>query len=196
LAAELRTARLQSGLSLRALASASGLSSAQVSRIERGLVRGVSLRSLTVLFTVLGMRLSARPDPLGSPIRDAAHARLLDRLRWNLGDGLRMRLEVPVGLAGDLRAWDAQLHDGEATTKVEAETVLYDVQAMERRIAVKMADDQVERVLLVVARTRRNRQVIAEFRKLLAHRYDLSARATLITLRAGRLPPRSSLLLL
>lgn len=196
LASELREARLGAGVSLDAVAHASGLSAAQVRRIERGDVPGVSLANLCVLFAVLGMRLSARPYPAGPPLRDAAHARLLARFKAQLREPVRMRTEVPLGGEGDPRAWDAELMQGDDTCKLEAETVLRDLQAVDRRVARKLADDGALRVILLVAATRRNRRVLREFGDLISARYRLDTRAVLGHLRSGRLPPASGVCIL
>ena len=66
-----------------------------------------------------------------------------------------------------------------------------DLQATERKIALKMADDQVDVVILLVADTPRNRRVLREFRELIATRFPLDTRAIMRQLRAGRLPERS-----
>lgn len=185
---ELRIARLGAGLSLREIARQSGCSRSQLSRIERGQAATVSLRSLDVLFATLGMELSSRPFPHGSPLRDEAHARLLSRFRARLPSQIRLRTEVPLSGDRERRAWDGELALGRATCKLEAETVLHDLQALDRRVARKMRDDDVEHVLLLVADTRRNRRVLAEFRALISERYPLSTREIMACLARGRLP--------
>jgi transcriptional regulator with XRE-family HTH domain len=96
IAYELRIARAASGLSLRALADASGCSRSHLNRIERGRAAGASVQTLCVVFAVLGMRLSVRPYPQGAPLRDAAHARLLTRFRAELPPTITFRTEVPL----------------------------------------------------------------------------------------------------
>jgi transcriptional regulator with XRE-family HTH domain len=191
---ELRIARAASGLSLRALAEASNCSRSHLSRIERGRAAGASVQTLCVVFAVLGMRLSVRAYPEGVPLRDAAHARLLARFRAELPPTITLRTEVPLRIDRDLRAWDGELQASSGTCKLEAETNLMDLQATERRIALKMADDQVQRVLLLVADTRRNRRVLREFREALAVRFPLETRELMRELRAGRLPERSGII--
>jgi transcriptional regulator with XRE-family HTH domain len=195
LADELRAARLGSGLTLREVAASSGISRAQLARLERGDAPGASLRSLSIAFAVLGMRLNARPYPEGLPLRDEAQASLLARFRSELPPGISMRTEVPLHGDRDLRAWDAELATADATCKLEAESALYDLQAQERRIALKMADDDAGVVILLVADTHRNRRVLREFRDLIAVRFPLDTRAVMAALRAGRLPERSGLVL-
>jgi hypothetical protein len=79
--------------------------------------------------------------------------------------------------------------------KLEADTVLYDVQAQERRLALKMADDAVECVIWLVADTHGNRRVLREFRELLAARFPLDTREIMRHLRAGELPDRGGVVL-
>ena len=196
LADEPREARVASGVSLDAVARASGLSATQIRRIERGEVRGVSVASLCILFAVVGMRLSARPYPAGPPLRDAAHARLLARFKAQLHAAIRMRTEVPLQIEGDLRAWDAELVLGNDTCKLEAETALRDLQAVDRRVASKLADDGADRVILLVSDTHRNRRVLREFGDLVSARYPLGTRAVLHELRGGRLPSTSGVCIL
>lgn len=96
---------------------------------------------------------------------------------------------------GERRAWDGELavgrEIGRETCKLEAETVLHDLQALDRRIARKMADDHVDRVVLLVADTRRNRRVLREHHALVSERYPLSTREVMASLSGGRLPRAS-----
>ena len=80
--------------------------------------------------------------------------------------------------------------------KLEAETVLADIQALDRRIGLKMEDDDVDRVILLVADTRRNRDVLRSQPSLLRSRFPLDSGLILAALRAGRLPERSGILVL
>lgn len=195
LADELRAARQSAGLSQESVGRAVGVSGAHVARLERAAVPGASVILFARLFAVLGMRLSARPYPDGPPVRDAAHARLLTRFRAELPPSMVFRTEVPLGAGRDLRAWDGQIDALSGSCKLEAETVLSDVQATERRIALKMADDGVDRVILLIADTHRNRWVLREFRELLRARFPLDTRSVMQRLRVGRLPDQSGIVL-
>ena len=128
-------------------------------------------------------------------LRDAAHARLLARFQARLARTIRLRTEVPIDGDGDRRAWDGELavagEIGMETCKLEAETVLHDLQALDRRIARKMRDDGVNQVVLLVADTRRNRRVMREFQTLIRERYPLSTREVMTALSSGRLPRAS-----
>jgi transcriptional regulator with XRE-family HTH domain len=199
---ELRDARVSAGLSQRVLGAAVGVSGPHVARLERAAVDGASVLLYSRLFAVLGMRLSARPYPEGPPLRDAAQALLLKRLAIRLPPSIQMRTEVPLRASGDLharrelRAWDAEITAVNGSCKLEAETALYDLQAIDRRIALKMADDGVDRVILLVADMGRNRRVLREFRHLIADRYPLGIRALLASLRAGHVPEASGVVVL
>lgn len=145
LTAELRRARTDRGLSQAEVGRAVGLSGQQVSRIERGLVPDVSVAGICRLLAVVGLELSARAYPAGEPIRDRAHRALLGRFRQRLHRSLRWRTEVPLPIGGDLRAWDGHVSGAGWHVGVEAETRPTDLQALERRLALKLRDGAVER---------------------------------------------------
>src|SRR4029450_9470554 len=110
---------------------------------------------------VLGLELSIRAYPAGDPIRDLAHARLLERLHRDLHPSLRWHTEGPFPTPGDLRAWDAVTGRDHWRLGIEAETVIDDTQALDRKIALKVRDGGVDRVLLLVTDTPRNRRALA-----------------------------------
>lgn len=105
-----------------------------------------------------------------------------------------MTTEVPLPIATDLRAWDAVIEGADWRRPVEAETVLDDIQALERRLALKVRDGRVDGVILVVADTRRNRRALAAAPVAFAV-FDRNARRILRNLAAGRDPGGSSLVL-
>lgn len=192
---ELREARVAAGLSQAAVARAAGISHASLSRIERGVAPSLPLTRLDVLAAVLGNRLSVRLYPAGLPLRDAGQLRLLERLRTNLSPALAWRTEVPIPIPGDFRAWDASLGGSSWTAFVDAETRIRDVQALERRTALKRRDTGTDRVILLIADTRANRAVL---RSLGGPLVDgaLPGSVILAALRAGRDPGGSGVILL
>jgi transcriptional regulator with XRE-family HTH domain len=192
LGGELRTARRSTGLSLEDVARACGVSRSQVDRIEQGAVEAPSLDSVTCIAGVVGLDLVVRTYPRGDPLRDAGHARLLDRLRRQLHPSLRFRTEVPLPIAGDLRAWDAVIGGDGWQLPVEAETVLTDGQAIERKLALKMRDGGFDHVVLLLADTRRNRTAAPGVQRTM----PLDTRAVLAALRDGRDPGASGLVIL
>lgn len=193
---EIREARVASGLSQSALGRACGVSHTHIGRLERGEVAGASVLILCRVLSILGLRMSARAFPAGAPLRDAAHAALLERLRRRLPAGTILRTEVPLDDQSDLRAWDATVEGLGRPVRVEAETRIRDLQAVDRRIALKMADDASDRVILLLSDTRSNRLAVGMYRSLLRSRYPLTGRAVLEALGAGRAPAGNGVLLL
>lgn len=193
---EIRHARRSHALSLADVAHASRLSTAAVSRIERGLVPGVPLVRLAELLAVVGMELSARAFPAGGPVRDAAHANLLARLRARLAPTLQWLTEVPVAGFGDARAWDATIRGRDFVTAVEAETRIRDLQELDRRVALKRRDGHVDGVVLLLADTRTNRIVVREYADHLKVNFPLPSASVLAALGGGRDPGGSGFVFL
>lgn len=196
LARELREARLDRGLSQDAVAAAAGLSGARLSRIERGLVATLSIDQASRLLAVVGLELSARAYPSGSPTRDAAHVALLGRLRGRLHGSLRWRTEVPLPIPGDLRAWDAVIEGDGWWVGVEAETRPRDAQALLRRVALKARDGEADLVLLVLTDSRHNRDFVRLHRDDLTARFQVAGRRSLELLAAGARPDGSAIVVL
>ena len=185
---ELRGARLQAGLSLAAVGSIASISTSELSRAERGLSPWLTVEAMCRVAAVVGLVPAIRLYPDGSPLRDAAHAALLGRLRQELFRGLRWRTEVPLPLPGDRRAWDAVVRGPDWWVAVEAETRLHDLQALQRRIALKRRDSGEPAVVLLVNDTRSNRATLDEVRESLRAEFPLDARDVLGALRAGIAP--------
>lgn len=191
---ELHHARVGAGTSLRALSRLTGMPRGLLARAERGDAHALTIDLLARVAPFLGRQAVVALPPSGTSVRDAGHVALLGRLRERL-PGLALDFEVPVPITGDSRSGDAiaRLPDGEVL--FEAETRLHDVQELERRIFAKARDLGVERVVLVVADTRHNHHVIDNVGSL-RERFPGSARATLASLAAGRLPERDALVIL
>jgi transcriptional regulator with XRE-family HTH domain len=193
---ELRIARTAAGLSQRTLAAMAGMSQAKVSRLERAIAPMAPLRAYAILFEMLGQAVALRTYPRTSPARDAGHVRLLRRFRALLPAAALFRTEVPLRRPGELRAWDGELVLVGGSCRVEAETVISDVQATDRRIGLKMADDGVDRVILLVADTRHNREVLRASRELLRARFPLDQGEVLRAIQSGRCPAQGGLVVL
>lgn len=190
-----RLARVSSGLSLRAVAAATRTSHQQVFRFERGQLVRISIGDIGGWCATVGLDLSVRAFPSGDPIRDIAQQRLIGRLRRRLHPGLRLLTEVPLPIEGDLRAWDGLIVGRGWRRAVEAETVLEDVQAVERRLALKVRDAGADGVILIIANTRRNRRSLAAAPSAFAE-FDRRARRVLTQLGRGVDPEGRSILLL
>lgn len=193
---ELREARTDRGLSLKAVGDAVSLSIAYVSRIERGLVDHVSVRDLARLHAVVGLELSLKAYPAGEPIRDVAHAALLGQLRAQLHRSLRWSIEVPLPAPGDRRSWDALIRGSTWRYGVEAETAPRDAQAMSRRLALKQRDGDVDGVILLLRSTVQTRRFLRETRQLLSDTFPVDGLRALELLRAGVNPGGSSVIVL
>jgi transcriptional regulator with XRE-family HTH domain len=195
LGSELREARLAAGLSQSRVGHAVGISHPGVSRIERVLAPNVPLGRLDAFAAVVGLQLSVRLYPAGRPLRDEGQLALLDRLKRRLSPGLSWRTETPVPIAGDFRAWDASIHGPGWTVFVDAETRIRDVQALDRRTALKRRDTGTDRVILLIADTRSNRTILASLGDSLI-RDAIPGRTILAALQSGMDPGGSGVVLL
>jgi transcriptional regulator with XRE-family HTH domain len=193
---ELRQARVEHGLSQDSVGQAVGLSDTEVGRIERGIIRTVSVIQWSRLLSVVGLELAARAYPAGSPIRDRASLQLLTRLRVEIPAQIGWQSEVPIGPAGDLRAWDAVLRVHGDRIGVEAETRLVDLQAVTRRIALKCRDSGIPKAILLLSATRTNRAALRAFEGSIRDAFPTPGREALYALRAGHLPGSSAVVLL
>jgi transcriptional regulator with XRE-family HTH domain len=194
---EIVDARRAGGHSQRFVAARAGISPSQLGRLERSELRRPSLDVVCRAARGVGLAVSFRLFPSGPRVRDAAQLRLLDRFEALLGQPLQVRREVPLPVTGDQRAWDARVTDGMRAASVEAESRLHDIQATERRIALKARDDPGSGVvILLVNRTAHNRRVLAEHRESLRARFPLDGAAIIDALRHGRLPAASGILML
>ena len=160
-------------------------------RIESGHCATLSIAELNHLAAVLGLTTAVRLYPAGSPVRDVAQAARLTAFLGAVQPPLGYRVEVALPRVegrSDLRAWDAMLIGGGSRTAIELETRLHDIQAVLRRIALKRRDDPTEGFLLLVADTRMNRRVVAEFADLMTGLPRRRPTAVRASLQAGRHP--------
>ena len=195
--AEIRSARIAIGLSQDDLGRSVGVSGSQVGRFERGELEELGIEQLCRLSASVGLVPSLRLYPAGDPVRDVAQVRLLERTRRRLAPTADWRTEVPLHGRSDSRAWDAVLKTDRCVDAFEAESRLGDLQAIERRILLKLRDDPlVGHVFLVVAATRANRRALALGREALRGNFPLDTRDALASLSAGRCPGWNGLLVL
>lgn len=192
---ELREQRLAAGLSQSHVAEVAGLTQSRISRTERSQRLPPRLDELGKHSAALGLRLSVKAYPEGQPVRDAAQLRLLERLRVQLDPELGWKTEVMVGGLRDERAWDAVIF-GPDKIGVDAETRLRDMQALQRKVESKWRDSGVTRVVLLVAATRHNRDVLREFRSALTSTFSLDTAAVMKVLRAGEALPANGIVVL
>lgn len=192
---EARQLRIKAGLSQAELARAIRVSRGWIHRFELGRLRTIDLRRVTLLFAHLGHKLVSKPYPVGEPMRDAGHLRLLARFNTRVPPIWRRRFESVMPIPGDLRAWD-ELLIGPVSIGVEAETRPSDLQATERAVAAKMRDSGVERAVLLLSSTHSNRELVRQHIGALRQTFPLDTRASLAALAAGRDPGANGLIIL
>ncbi len=173
-----------------------GMSGPQVCRIERGCSPEVSIAALCRLLAVVGLELSARAYPAGEPTRDRAHLALLGRFRACLHGSLRWRMEAPFPIPGDLRAWDGHVGGVGWRVGVEAETRPVDLQALQRRLALKLRDGGVDALILLLSDTRHNRGLLRAHADDLVERFPVPGRRALELLAAGVPPGGNAIVML
>ena len=202
LLAEVETARVSRGLSHATLGRAIGLSGSQVGRFLRAETDEISLPRLSALLAVVGLDFSARAYPGGPAIRDRAQLALLERFRVRLHPSLRWRTEAPVvgvptSTTVDQRAWDAAVDSAGWALRVEAETRLHDVQALQRRIALKQRDSGAGVIaVLLVSDTRANSAAIHLANAAVMSQFPVSGRLAMQRLSRGETPGGNALVVL
>lgn len=195
MARELHAARVDRGLSLRVVGAACGISASEASRIERGIVSASIIR-LAQLAAVVGLDLSVRLYPGGSPVRDSAQLAILARFRAHLHQTWQWATEVPLPTRGDQRAWDALIALGTCRYGVEVETAPTDGQALVRRLQLKQRDGSVDGVLLVLPRTARVREFVATAAPSIESFFPIAGGRALELLGAGVDPGGNALILM
>jgi transcriptional regulator with XRE-family HTH domain len=194
---DLRQRRLTLGLSQASIAAATGVSRSLVGRIERDELGSPDLGDIGAIAAALGLRLRIGIYPDGQPIADGVQLRLLTHLGRQLHPGLRWRMEVPLPINGDLRAWDAVVGSDDDRAGIEGISRLGAVDATVRRVLQKQRDDaRIRSVVLVVADTVRNRDAIATAGNLLRDSFPLDSVAVMRDLRLGRIPRLNGIVLL
>jgi len=99
----------------------------------------------------------------------------------------RRDLESTMPISGDLRAWDERLN-GPVSIGVDAETRPNDLQDLTRRMAAKQRDSGTARMILLLADTHWNRELLRRQLPLLRQTFPLDTREVLTALAAGRDP--------
>jgi transcriptional regulator with XRE-family HTH domain len=163
---EFRERRLQLNQSQEEVARACQMSRVHYGQVENGRVEKLTLVDIHHVAAALGLTPSIRVYPAGAHIRDIGQASRLQQFLAPAAAPLSYRLEVSLPRVDDrleLRAWDAVLFGRGARTAIELEMRLRDVQAMRRRIDLKRRDDPTASFLLLIADTRANRRILAEF---------------------------------
>jgi len=188
---EFRERRLQLDKSQDEVAKACRISRVHYGHVENGRVPKLTLLEVNHIAAVLGLIPHVRIYPTGAAIRDIGQTTRLQRFLAPTAPPLTYRLEVPLPAIGDRlerRAWDAVLSGRGWRTAIELEMRLRDIQAQIRRVDLKRRDDPTEFFLLLIADTRTNRRVLAEFSGLFADLRRLRPSDVRRALEAGRHP--------
>jgi transcriptional regulator with XRE-family HTH domain len=192
---EIRHARRAAGISQTVLGISVGLSKTEIGRVERGEAPWLTILHAAASLSVVGLELGARAYPAGSPLRDVGHLKLLEDFEARLPSSVGRIREWPMPIPGDLRAIDLVLTGLPKRIGIEAETVLDDLQALEREIRGKQRDGRLDRIILLVRGSHRNREILAGSDAL--HRaFPLNTRAVMAALARGADPGADGIVLL
>jgi hypothetical protein len=137
-----------------------------------------------------------RAYPAGRRLLDAPQLTLFGRFRQVTHTSWGWQTEVPMPIAGDLRAADVRGRIPGCVVMVELITRIVDFQAQSRSALLKKRDLHADRLVLVVAATKANRHAVRELEDALAASFPVSGRAAMAALRAGRDPGGDGLVLL
>jgi transcriptional regulator with XRE-family HTH domain len=190
---EIRDGRISTGLTQKVLGDRVGLSASEISRIERGRSPHVPYVTIVLVSAAVGLDVPLKAFPNGEAVRDAGQLAVMARFRAICHASLRHPTEVPLGVPGDRRAWDAVVVGEGWSIPVEVETRLRDTQALRRRLALKVQDGGADRMLLVVADTRHNRHVLRLARDDFAEAFPLRSKDAVAALRRGERPAASAI---
>ena len=195
LGAELRRARRMAGVSQDTLGAAAGLSGSEVGRVERGESPWLTTVHAARLLSSVGLDLWVRAYSGGLPVRDAGHLQLLARFEARLPASVHCHREWPIPGSRDRRALDLFLAGLPLRTGVEAETVLDDLQALQRDVNLKRRDAGLDRMILLVRDSRRNRDILRST-DALQRSFPMSTRATMAALGRGQDPGADAIVVL
>jgi transcriptional regulator with XRE-family HTH domain len=187
----LRDARRRAGLRQVDVAERAGISQSFYSRLERGASTSASLETLAASAEAVGHQLAAFLElaPGATPPRDVEHLRN-QQLVIDLATGGGWRATPEAALPGDgprPRSIDVLLDRSRRREIAVVEIINYvadvgdSMRNLEAKVLAVARHEPGARVggLLLVRRTRRNRQVIADLRTLFAARYPASSAAWL-----------------
>jgi transcriptional regulator with XRE-family HTH domain len=193
---EIRLARIMGGRTQASVARRVGTSTARISRVERGLVSTITYRQLARIGAAVGLKLYLRAFPATRRLLDQPQLDLFAELLRRSHSVWRWETEVPMPMAGDLRAADARATIPGCATVFELWTRLADVQAQTRSAALKARDLGADRLIVVVKATRANREALRQAGPTLRESFPLGSRAILRALADGRDPGANGILLL
>lgn len=193
---ELRLARHVAGLRQADVARRTRTSTSQISRVENGRVRTLSISRLARIAAAVGLRPYVKLYPLGRRLLDRPQLELLGRLRARIHPRWSWETEVPVPIPGDLRSADCRLRIPGCAILVEAYTRFSDSQAQSAAASRKKRDLGADRLILLLAATHANRRAFADAADVLRGSFPLGTRTSLAALAAGRDPGADAIVFL
>ncbi|MGH2418136.1 MAG: helix-turn-helix domain-containing protein [Candidatus Limnocylindria bacterium] len=186
---ELAGARRTCGATQADVARALGWSPSKVRRIERGQRTSVTHLELASFASVVGLRYSGRMFLGTTRLRDATQLEMIGGYRaLAAGCGWACRIEDPIPITGDLRAFDLMLRAQSVRVAHEFISRLHDVQAQIRPLAQKQRDSSVNTLILVIRDNVQNRRLAREANGMLRDLFPLTTRDVLQAIREGRDP--------
>ena len=183
------------GVSLEDLGAAVGLSRSEVCRVEHGQAPWLTVVHASELLSAVGLDLWGKVYPAGPPLRDVAHLRLVADFEARLAPSIQCQREWPIPDDRNGRAIDLLLSGIPKRTGVEAETVLHDLQALERDMNLKQRDAGLERMILLVRGSKRNREILRAA-DALRRAFPTDTRTVLAALGGGRDPGGNGIVIL
>lgn len=191
---ELANARRLGGLAQAEIARVVGWSASKVRRIERGQRASVTHGELAGFAAVVGLRYSGRLFVAETRLRDATQLETIRSYRaFAVGCGWTCRIEEPIPITGDLRAFDLVLRRNGVRVAHEFVSRLVDAQAQVRPLLRKQRDAGVGSLVLVLRDTSENRQAFRATGEVLTDEFSLDSRAVLAAIRQGRDPGRNGI---
>lgn len=189
LGAEFVNARRTSGLSQTEVARVLGWSPSKVRRIERGQRASVTHEELACFASVVGLRYSGRLFVGSTRLRDATQLETITSYRsFASRAGWQCRIEEPLPITGDLRAFDLMLRSDTARVAHEFISRLRDAQNQVRPLIQKQRDAGIGSLILVLRDTDENRRAAREAHDVLTDLFPVPARAVLAAIRECRDP--------
>lgn len=192
---EVRNGRRMAGVTQGDLGAMVGLSGSEVCRMEHGQAPWLTVIHASELLSAVGLDLWAKVYPAGPPLRDVAHLRLLTDFEARLAPSVHCQREWPIPNDRNGRAIDLLLSGIPKRAGVEAETVMNDLQALERDLNLKQQDAGLERMILLVRGSKRNREILRAA-DALRRAFPLHTRTVLAALGEGRDPGGNGIVIL
>jgi transcriptional regulator with XRE-family HTH domain len=172
------------------------ISKSEVSRREHGHVRTLNVVQLSRHAAVVGLNCAVNLYPAVRRPLDRPQLELIGRLRDRIRPAWGWTYEVPIPIAGDLRAGDAVIQSPACRCLVEAITRFVDYQAQVRAAHLKQRDLGVDRLMLLVSDTAGNRAAIRAAGPILRETFPVATRQALRLMAAGQDPGGDALIVL